>query len=72
MQELLEKAEVAEVTQHVPIADEILGSDEAQKIVAFLLNYIPTIGSIIVSAALYCACVTSYTPTKYGRESSTR
>lgn len=38
MKELLEKAAVSEVTQHVPVAEEIMKSAEANQIVAFLLK----------------------------------
>jgi ATP-dependent RNA helicase DeaD len=38
MKELSEKASVAEVTQHVPVAQEILQNQDAAQVVAFLLK----------------------------------
>ncbi|MBI3179475.1 MAG: DEAD/DEAH box helicase, partial [Deltaproteobacteria bacterium] len=38
MKELLERASVAEVSQHMPVAQEILGKSEAVQVIAFLLK----------------------------------
>jgi ATP-dependent RNA helicase DeaD len=38
MQELSEKASVAEVGQHVPTAKEILGAEDGEQVIAFLLK----------------------------------
>ncbi len=38
MKDLSDKASVAEVGQHLPVAEEILKSDDAQQLVAFLLK----------------------------------
>lgn len=38
MKELSEKASVSEVTQHMPVAQEVLAATDAQQVVAFLLK----------------------------------